>query len=123
MSGIDEQFRDIPECPICGEEPKYWVLETNLSGGATSMLAVIAWLFRDKYAEGAKDYYQGKHVGVGDKRFGITKITEFAADNITAVEPQLCGCKKYFRGPTFNKVKRVVDYWLKKEGFGSEWDR
>jgi len=124
MSGIDEQFQDIPRCPVCGEEPEYWILETTLSGG--SILTVTAWLFSDRYAKEVEKYYQGKHVGLGDKRFDVkVKVKEFTADCITATEIITCHCEKgrFTIGPTFNEVKKVVDYWLEKEGFGSEWNR
>jgi len=32
MSGIDEQDKDIPICPLCGERPKYWSIYPTTSG-------------------------------------------------------------------------------------------
>jgi len=29
MSGIDEQNRDVPECPTCGKKPDYWTVESG----------------------------------------------------------------------------------------------
>jgi len=124
MSGIDEQIRGIPKCPDCGKEPNYWVLETTFhgSGDVGRNLSVAAWLFDDKRVNEAGKYYQYKHVAIGDKRFDV-KIREFTADNIKKVEAN-CDCRKrYVGGPIFNAVKRTVAFWLRKEGFGSEWNR
>jgi len=126
MSGIDEQFRSIPKCPICGEEPEFWVLSTTIDGssGSTSHyhITVKAWLFSEKYMATAGKYYQHKHVGVGDKRFGV-EVDRFLADYITSVESDCHSKENYTIGPVFDKVKALVAYWLRKEGFGSEWNR
>jgi len=120
MSGIDEQYQGIPKCPICGKEPAYWVLETIINGSDNS--AIIGWLFGEKYIGRSEDYYQYKHIGLGDKRLGST-ITEFTADHIKSVESN-CSCeRRYVKGLTFNAVKKAVSFWLKREGFGSERNR
>ena len=46
MSGIDEQIRDIPMCPKCGERPSFWILyptieQTGVHGWY--------WLHSDEY--------------------------------------------------------------------------
>ena len=119
MSGIDEQFQGTLKCFECGKEPSYWILKTSFSGDDIFSRSVIAWLFSDDYAiNSAKEYYQGKHVGLGDKHHDV-EITEFTADDIKLVET-ICCKKKYHMGPMFNEVKKAVDYWLSREGFGSE---
>ena len=120
MSGIDEQYRGIPKCPICGKEPYYWVLDTTISGSDNR--TIMGWLFSEKYIGGSENYFQHKHIGLGDKRFGST-ITEFTVDHIKSVESN-CDCEgRYVEGLTFDAVKKVVVFWLKREGFGSEWNR
>ena len=126
MSGIDEQYRGIPKCPVCEEEPEYWILDTTIAGNGggafRSHITVKAWLFSEKHMNVVGRYYQYKHVGVGDKRFGI-EVDKFIADYIISVEAR-CRCEKeHTTGRTFDEVKRATFYWLKKEGFGSEWDR
>ena len=120
MSGIDEQFQDMPKCSECGKEPDYWILKTSFSSGrdVDSVRPVIAWLFSEDYALTAKEYYQGKRVGIGDKYHNV-EITEFTADDITLAETTCCR-KIYHGGPIFNEVKKAVSYYLEREGFGSE---
>lgn len=125
MSGIDEQVRGIPKCPICGEEPAYWVLDTTIRRSDDSVIGrhtIIGWLFGEKYIGGSENYFQHKHIGLGDKHFDST-ITEFTADHIKSVESG-CNCeRRYVEGFIFNTVKKAVAFWLKKEGFGSERNR
>ena len=126
MSGIDEQYRGIPKCPICEEEPEYWVLDTTIAGngGGNFRLrtTVKAWLFSERHMAIVGRYYQYKRVGVGDKRFGL-EVDKFIADYITSVEAS-CRCEKeHTIGRTFDEVKSATSYWLRKEGFGNEWNR
>lgn len=126
MSGIDEQYQGIPKCPICEEEPEYWVLDTTIVGNGSGTfpidITMRAWLFSEKHMTVVGRYYQYKHVGVGDKRFGI-EVDKFIVDYITSVEAN-CRCEKeYTIGRIFDEVKRVSFYWLEREGFGNEWDR
>ena len=117
MSGIDEQFQDIPKCPECGKKVDYWILETTFDDG--SIHSMTAWLFSNSYAIGAKESYQGKHVGLSDKHSNI-KVTEFTIDHIMSVRAICCWSKRYYTGPVFDAVKRAVDYYFEREGFGSE---
>ena len=123
MSGIDEQIRNIPKCPICEDEPEYWVLDTTITGNGSNFrlrTTVKAWLFSEKHMTVVGRYYQYKHVGVGDKRFGL-EVDKFIADYITSVEAG-CRCeRKHTTGRIFDEVKSAVSYWLREEGFGNEW--
>lgn len=124
MSGIDEQFQGMPKCSICGKEPDYWILETTIDANISGHYhdVVRAWLFNEGYFTSIGKYYQYKHVGIGDKHYNV-KVAKFVADYITSAEASCHSVKKHFAGPIFNTVKRAVSYWLKKEGFGSEWNR
>ena len=53
MSGIDEQIRDIPICPICGNIPYFWVLYPNIQQDIGNGWY---WLFSDAYLERNVDY-------------------------------------------------------------------
>lgn len=46
MSGIDEQNRDVPMCPICKDIPNFWILyPTMIQTGAHGWY----WLHSDEY--------------------------------------------------------------------------
>jgi len=50
MSGIDEQFEDVPSCPLCGRKPAFWILtdgahEDNNSNEASHWV----WYFQKDY--------------------------------------------------------------------------
>lgn len=46
MSGIDEQNRDIPLCPTCGDIPHFWILYPNTEQDVGNGWY---WLFSDAY--------------------------------------------------------------------------
>jgi len=46
MSGIDEQMRDIPMCPICENVPSFWILYSTMEQDAENGWY---WLFSDAY--------------------------------------------------------------------------
>ena len=48
MSGIDEQNRGFPMCPICEDEPRFWILYPNM---AQNSVAGWYWLFSEAYAK------------------------------------------------------------------------
>jgi len=48
MSGVDEQIRDIPICPVCGEKPDFWILYPNMERTGVNGWY---WLHSDKYLD------------------------------------------------------------------------
>ena len=67
MSGIDEQIRDIPTCPLCNGVPSFWILYPTMARNGTDGWY---WLFSDAYLE-----RNTKHIKLTPKRGHRGKAT------------------------------------------------
>lgn len=90
MSGIDEQCRDIPMCPICENVPRFWILYPTMD---MSSLDGWVWLFSDAYikrnTEFTKLTFEGGFAGRQATLDGIACIVCSDDNSHQFVEKQL----------------------------------
>jgi len=82
LSGVDEQFTDIPVCPICGKRPLFWSLYPTIDG---SDLEGWIWFFSEEYmkdsdlsrlsCEGCFDLDKINSVSCRPSFIGVDKIS------------------------------------------------
>jgi len=71
MSGLDEQFKDVPSCPLCKEKPAFWILTDGIhDDGESNNASQWVWYFQKDY----KKSWTGKRPD--DKRVQLMGVNE-----------------------------------------------
>lgn len=112
MSGIDEQYKDVPVCPVCNRIPDYWLVTVSKDGYNVPAL----WVYSRKYIMRELPEEQQSNVGEGCYDFLNKKA---AKDFISMTCLGTKGCGSIFYSDAhitlFNVIRRIFNQHFPKD--------